>query len=109
MDAPSRPGQSVVDPCPPWCRRTHATGDHPDDQHHQSSAQLVAVVAGNPVLEPDDQARPISAVLRLVRRRGSETTWVEVVSDEGSEVRLIVTSESARRLVRSLGHLLDGL
>jgi hypothetical protein len=107
MDAPSHPGLGPDDACPLWCRRDHTEGDHPEDRHHQSPARLVAVVTGQPMLDPDDQARPVSAVIRLVRRQGSETTWLELVSEEGPEVRLVVTTESARRLVRDVQRLLS--
>jgi hypothetical protein len=106
MDAHIRQGPAPGDACPPWCGRTHAEDDHPDDRHHQSPAELVAVVSGRPMLEPDDQAHPTSAVVRLVRRTGSDVTWVEVVSEEGPEVRLVVTTESARRLMATLRRLL---
>jgi hypothetical protein len=66
----------------------------------------VAVVTGDPMLEPDDQARPVSAVGRLVRRAGSDLTWLEVVSEEGPEVRLVVTAESAGRLMATCRELL---
>ena len=105
MDARIHPGP-VPDACPPWCDRAHAPDDHPDDRHHQSPAELVAVVTGSPMLEPDDHAHPTSAVVRLVRRRESDLTWVEVVSEEGPEVRLVVTTESARRLMATLQRLL---
>jgi hypothetical protein len=107
MDALSHPGAGPEDPCPPWCHRAHDVGDHPDDRHHQSHAHLVAVVAGNPMLETDDQAHAESAVARLVRRTGSDLTWVEIVSEEGPEVRLVVTAESARRLVTTMQRLLS--
>jgi hypothetical protein len=106
LDAHIRPGLAPGDTCPVWCRKDHAEDDHPDDRHHQSAAELVAVVTGSPMLEPDELARPASAVARLVRRTGSDLTWVEVVSEEGPEVRLVVTVESARRLVATLSRLL---
>ena len=102
MDAPSRSDPGPDEACPPWCRRDHATTDHPDDRHHQSEAALVALVTGSPLLEPDEAAHPVSAVVRLVRRVGCEVTWLEVVSEEGPEVRLMVTTESALRLVATL-------
>jgi hypothetical protein len=106
MDAHIR-SDPTRDTCPAWCLRDHSDGDHPDDRHHQSAAELVAVLIGNPMLEPDDYAYPISAVVRLVRRTGSDVTWLEVVSDEGPEVRLVVTTESAQRLVATIGRVLD--
>jgi hypothetical protein len=51
-------------------------------------------------------ARPASAVARLVRRTGSDLTWVELVGEEDPDVRLVVTVESARRLVATLSRLL---
>jgi hypothetical protein len=106
MDAPSQPDRGSGMSCPTWCGRAHGAGDHPDDRHHTSPPRLVALVTGNPVLEPDDHAHAVSAVLRLVRRTESGLTWVEVVSEEGQEVRLVVTTESARRLVTTLHGLL---
>ena len=106
MDARSHPDPDPDDSCPPWCRRAHAPGDHPDDRHHQSAAHLVPLVTGTPMLEPDEQARPVTAVVRLVRRTTSDVTWVEVVSDEGPDVRLVVTAESARRVVSTLQQVL---
>jgi hypothetical protein len=93
--------------CPAWCRSTHDPALHPDEQHHHSTARRAAVVTGHPQLEPDDAAAPCAVIARLVRRLDSEQTWVELVSEEGREVRLVVTVESAQRLRRVLGDLLD--
>jgi hypothetical protein len=57
-------------------------------------------------LEPDEDARAVSVVVRLVRRLHSELTWVEVLAEESREVRLILTVESARRLVGAVEALL---
>lgn len=92
--------------CPAWCRRTHDARLHPDDQHHQSAVRRVAVVTGHPTLEAADLAVPCSVVGRLVRRTDSEQTWVELLSEEGREIRVIVTLESASRLAAVLGGLL---
>ena len=92
--------------CPAWCRRAHVAELHPDDQHHASSVRRAAVVAGDPLLEADDLATPCSVVARLLRRTDSDQTWVEMVSEEGREVRMVVTLESAQRLRAVLGHLL---
>ncbi|MFZ2015525.1 MAG: hypothetical protein WAV00_17035 [Nocardioides sp.] len=92
--------------CPAWCRRAHHDRLHPDDQHHQSAVRRVGVVAGHPTLEPDDLAVPCPVVARLVRRTDSEQTWLELVSEEGGQVRLVVTLESALRLRAVLGELL---
>jgi hypothetical protein len=91
--------------CPTWCRAVHHDRLHPDDQHHQSAVRRVGVVTGRPTLEPDDLAVPSAVLARLVRRTDSVQTWVELISDEGRDVRLVVTLESAERLRA----VLDGL
>ena len=88
--------------CPPWCRRDHRPGLHPDDQHHAGPASRVAVVTGQPALHPDAHADTGAVVARLVRRTHSDQTWLEVVSEEGRAVRLVVTLDSARRLLATL-------
>lgn len=97
----SEPGPA----CPTWCRRAHVEV-HPDDRHHAGAVRRAAVVVGDPLLEPDDLASPCSVVARLLRRTDSDQTWVEMVSEEGRAVRMVVTLESARRLRRVLGDLL---
>jgi hypothetical protein len=106
MAAHTRPGPDSPDPCPSWCRRAHAVDDHPDDRHHQSRVRLVAVVTGHPTLEADDHALPVVVTVRLVRRVGSALTWLEVLSEEGPQVRLVLTTESARHLLATAGELL---
>ena len=91
--------------CPPWCRRDHLPGVHPDDQHHASPPRRVAVVSGRPALEPDELAVASAVVARLVRRTHSDLTWVEVVTEEGRDVRMVLTLESARRLLAVLQEL----
>jgi hypothetical protein len=92
--------------CPAWCVRDHKPGLHPDDQHHTSRAHRVVVVAGAPPLEPDELALPDAVVVRLVRRTRSDLTWLEVVSEEGRDARLVTTVESATRLLDVVRRLL---
>jgi hypothetical protein len=106
MATHDRSGPHSPDPCPSWCRGAHAVDDHPEDRHHQSRVHLVPVVTGHPTLETDDRAVPVVVALRLVRRVGSTLTWVEIVSEEGSQVRLVLTEESARHLLTTAGDLL---
>jgi hypothetical protein len=91
--------------CPPWCSREHRPGRHPDDQHHTSTPRRVAVVTGDPALDPDDLAVAGAAVARLVRRTQSDVTWLEVVSEEGRAIRMVTTLDSARRLLAALDEL----
>jgi hypothetical protein len=91
--------------CPAWCGRHHEPGLHPDDQHHASRSRRVPVVAGDPAVEPDDLAVPEAVVARLVRRTHSDLTWLEVRSEEGGDVRLVTTLDSARRLLTVLQRL----
>lgn len=106
MAVHTRTGPDSPDACPAWCRRAHAAGDHPDDRHHQSRVHLVAVVTGRPTLEPEERAQPVVVAVRLVRRTGSALTWIEMVSEEGAQVRLVLTAESARHLLATAGELL---
>ena len=107
MTGPPGPGPHPGLPCPAWCRRPHAVDDHPDDRLHQSQVHVVAVVTGHPALESDDTAVGAWVTVRLVRRPGSAVTWLEVRSEEGSGVHLVVTAESARRLLAMASGLLD--
>jgi hypothetical protein len=91
--------------CPPWCARDHELGLHPDDQHHASRPRRIPVVAGEPAVQPDDLAVPDAVVARLVRRTQSDLTWLEVRSEEGRDVRLVTTLDSARRLLAVLQRL----
>ena len=91
--------------CPPWCGRDHPPGGHPDDQHHTSPSRRIALVTGDPALDPDDLAVAGAVVARLVQRTHSEVTWLEVVSEEGRSVRMVTTLDSARRLLAALESL----
>ena len=96
--------------CPAWCRRRHGAGDHDDDRLHQSRAIIVPVVLGDPRLGRDDDAvRADSLVLRVVQRADSSTAWLEAVPEEGRSPHLLVTTESARRLVAAMTELLTEL
>jgi hypothetical protein len=92
--------------CPAWCRRLHRPGDHADDRLHQSGVVLVPVVHGDPRFGRDDAVRADSLVLRVVQRADSPTVWFEAVPEEGRSPHLLVTTESARRLVEAMTELL---
>jgi len=88
--------------CPSWCHRSHRPGVHADDQHHVSGPRRIAVLTGDPALDSDDLAVAGAVVARLIRRTSSDLTWIEVVSEEGRDVRMVVTLDSARRLLAVL-------
>jgi hypothetical protein len=72
---------------------------------HQSPPHYAALVMSP---RSDDPYAPIvagSVVGRLVQRLDSTEPWVEVTGEEDREVRIAITTESARRLVT----VLDGL
>jgi hypothetical protein len=100
---PHRDDESLT--CPPWCRRDHHADVPADDRLHQSSPEFVAAVLGEPRFG-DEEPRPDSLVLRLVQRHGSATVWLEVASEEGGSLHLLVSAESARRLVGAVTALL---
>jgi len=95
----------AADGCPSWCRRTHDVGLAADDQHHASAPRRVALVTGVPALHPDELAVATAVIVRLIRRTHSDLTWVEVVSEEGRDVRLVATLDSARPLLAALQEL----
>ena len=64
------------------------------------------MLTGDPMLDPDELATASAVVGRLVRRTHSDSTWVEILSEEGRDVRLVVTVDSARRLLALLQELL---
>jgi hypothetical protein len=51
--------------------------------------------------------RSTAVVARLVRRTQSELTWLEIVSEEGRDLRMVVTIDSARLLLAVLQDLLS--
>lgn len=102
---------TVLDACPDWCARRHTSHDHPEDRLHQSPPQHAVLVTGHRWLQhgpahEDGQGRAGPVVARLVQWPGSATTWLEVTSEEGGEVRLTMTLESGRRLVVAIESLL---
>jgi hypothetical protein len=93
--------------CPDWCCSSHSPTLHVDDRHHHSRPRRVVVITGAPTLEPDDDAHPAAVIARLVRRVDSDLTWLEVLAEEGRDVRLVLTIDSGRRLLAVLHTLAD--
>jgi len=74
-----------------------------DDLLHQSDAWFALVVHGDPRFGVDEDPRPDRVVLRLVQRDHSASVWLEAASEEGRSLHLLVSAESARRLVAAMG------
>ena len=105
---PTRPAHEATD-CPRWCRRDHHPDDAVDDLLHQSDPTFVVVVHGDPRFGTDEDPRPDRVVLRLVQRGGTASVWLEAASEEGRSLHLLVSAESARRLVGAMGAALSVL
>lgn len=88
--------------CPVWCARDHGPDDHAEDRLHQSEPVHLAVLTDHQTFLGEAEVQPEWLVLRLARRPGSPTTWLELAAEERSSFRLVITAESADRLGRSL-------
>lgn len=95
--------------CPRWCRRDHRRADPVDDRLHQSDPAFVVLIHGDPRFGTDDDAHADDVVLRLVQRDGAASAWLEAASEEGRALHLLVSTESARRLVEAVTTLLASL
>jgi len=67
------------------------------------------LIHGDPRFGTDDDAHADDVVLRLVRRDGAASAWLEAASEEGRALHLLVSTESARRLVEAVTTLLASL
>lgn len=110
----------LVHPCPEWCVREHAQGDHPEDRRHQSAEEVVVVVRGHfPGAEgTDPDAGPHAQEDWLVVAHGPtagpparpavETAeWVHLGQVEVRAGALDLTRDSAERLRDALTQCLD--
>lgn len=119
MTIPSAALPSWLDhPCPPWCVREHADDDHLEDRRHQSVEELLSVVRGDyPGPEGGDHdlaPRPqqewlVVAHAAAGRQAQPPVVWVHLGQEEGREVALDLTRDSARRLRDALSRCLDRL
>ena len=83
--------------CPyPWCTTPHGTTSHPDDEDHRSAGILMPAVARS--LDPTVHDTEIE--VGLLHRRHDGETWV--VIEDGADVHLEVTLDTARRLAQAL-------
>lgn len=108
--APARP-LWLHEPCPDWCNRDHAGQHMRADRTHLSDIVTVPVIERHPGWVDDaeddsaeDVYTPEVASLVLVRQVGHPETRVAIATEQYA---LEVTVESARRLHRELGYLLQ--
>ncbi len=95
--------QPPLAPCPPWCVVDHR-GAHPEDLIHQDAGVLVAAVVRPPGLARTGE--PETLIVQRNRHLSESTEWIDIQSaDEGSS-RLVLSYESAERLLRALGTVL---
>lgn len=83
--------------CPyDWCTTAHGRTIHPDDEDHRSAGTPVAAT----VRTLDGSVRDTELEFGLLRRRDDTQTWL--VLEDGADVRLELTLDSARSLLRAV-------
>lgn len=92
--------------CPPWCRRVHHEDDHLDDRTHQTTGRHVPVVrAGGSGVDGFPRAGGTAAEEWVVYGFGETagpSVWVFLGQDEGREVSVRITRDSAALLAGAL-------
>ncbi|MFT4286364.1 DUF6907 domain-containing protein [Nocardioides sp.] len=93
----------LTEACPAWCAREHREADHPEDRYHQSEPAIVPVIASLAPLVPVPASfEPADLVVRRCRYVADAVEWLAVETLEAAHLRLVLTLESARRLVRAV-------
>lgn len=99
----------LTEDCPVWCDGDHGDQHLLEDRRHHSDYRIVPVIQhradlswGHPPSPDDVDADQLNALAR--RDVGAQETWVVIANDAQ---RVEVTLESAARLHRALGGLLD--
>ncbi|WP_309650389.1 DUF6907 domain-containing protein [Nocardioides sp.] len=100
--------------CPPWCVRQHAEDDHAEDHRHQSAEEIVPVVRGDfPGPEGSGpEGGPVVHENWLVvghRAAGGDSVWAHLGQEEGRQISIDITRDSAQRLRDALTRCLDRL
>lgn len=97
----------LTEPCPAWCRRRHQEQEHPEDRFHQSDPAVVATVAGDADTIPiTDSLTPVDLTVRLGRHVDDSVEWIAIEALESPRPRLVLTTDSARRLAREIAEQL---
>jgi len=77
MTQPSEGGARAA--CPPWCRRDHGAGSHPEDLRHRGEPAIVSATIA--VLD-DATLRPRATTTDLVVQRlqddATDPVWIQI-------------------------------
>lgn len=98
----------LAGPCPHWCTRPHADGDHPEDRIHLDDGTVFVAVLG--IVDPTTlQLRQQPTELVVQRRLDASepvrsAPWVSIHEAEGP-MALHLSAESAELLRRALLHI----
>ncbi len=97
----------LVEPCPSWCAREHEETDHPEDRYHQSDPAVVPAIASTVVSVPVTASfEEVDLVIRRCRYVADSVEWMAIEGLKSVEPRLVLTSDSARVLLRVLAEQL---
>lgn len=104
MTAQSRPKPTwQTDECPTWCVTEHRENDHPQDRFHDSHGIYLPAILGIP---DETQADPAPEAVELLvvrsRRCGTNEDWVFIGEPDRPRQRLLLSAESAARLITAL-------
>ena len=103
-----RPPTWLTEECPAWCTREHREQDHAEDRYHRSEASIVpGVLAVRPTVPLTDSLEGLDLVTWLGRYVGTTVDWLAIEPIERREPRLVMTVETAHRLVRCVSEQLD--
>ncbi|MFT4135939.1 hypothetical protein [Microbacterium sp.] len=79
-----------------WCATAHGTTTHPDDEDHRSHGILAPAI----VRARESRWLETEVEIGLLRRRHDAECWL--VIEDGADVHLEVTLDTARALVRTV-------
>ncbi|HEY0890818.1 MAG TPA: hypothetical protein VGE38_14525 [Nocardioides sp.] len=103
MTTPDQPVSWLREHCPAWCARAHEESDHPEDRYHQSEPCSFPILASVPPTVPiASSLQAVDMVVRVCRYPGELVEWIAVEAAEQRAPRLVLTTESARRLAECL-------
>lgn len=90
--------------CPAWCCIDHR-GAHPEDLIHQDAGTLVPAVVRPPGLHQTGEADLL--IIQRNRRLDDTHDWIDIQSAEEGTTRLVLSLESAERVLAALRRAVD--